>query len=125
MQKYFFIIIIISIFFRAQVKAQDSLNVKTLNGYVKGITYEYKTQNQNLVLNAWYGIPYAQAPLENLRFKRPIPVNNWIGIIDTVFKRSPCKQSSTVGDEDCLFLNIVKPSNSSGNLPVMVITFYN
>ena len=99
---------------------KDELVVKTLNGEVKGTSYSFKIEEQTTVLNAWYGIPYAKAPVGDLRFKRPIPIENWQDILNTTSKKKPCFQSATVGAEDCLYLNIIKPSNVTEKLPVLV-----
>ncbi|MCB9460134.1 MAG: carboxylesterase family protein [Anaerolineaceae bacterium] len=82
-------------------------------------------------LATFLGIPYAQAPVGDLRFRAPEPYPAW----DTPFVADEfgdiCVQTTgafaglggdIVGSEDCLFLNIYTPPNMAGdeNLPVMV-----
>ncbi|XP_046686738.1 esterase FE4-like isoform X2 [Homalodisca vitripennis] len=74
---------------------------------------------------AFQGIPYAQPPVGNLRFRDPQPPIPWQGIKDTVRESPPCPQKhillqDTVGNEDnCLGLNVYTPDFSAAK-PVMV-----
>ena len=43
-------------------------------------------------VDCWYGIPYAQPPLGNLRFRHPRPVDAWEGIKETTKKPNACVQ---------------------------------
>ncbi len=75
------------------------------------------------------GIPYAEPPIDSLRFRKPVPKTFKFPTILEAFRfGSACIQPPTLeitlpGDlksEDCLFLNIFTPTlNSSANLPVM------
>ena len=86
---------------------------------------------------AFQGIPYAAPPLGDLRWKSPQPVTPWQGELDTTAFKSPCIQpekatsgsvsvpsNTTVGSEDCLYLNVWTPATatSSSALPVMVFS---
>jgi hypothetical protein len=138
-----FSILSLQLIFLSSLTFSKELVVNTLNGQVKGTTYDFLIEEQNFFLNAWYntffflifnsislkkffylflryGIPYAQPPVGKLRFKRPNPVDNWQDILDATSKKKPCFQSATVGVEDCLYLNIIKPANISEKLPVLV-----
>jgi carboxylesterase type B len=58
--------------------------------------------------DAFLGIPYAQPPLGDLRFRRPVSMNTtWDGSRDSKEFGSTCYQSSNRTDmsEDCLTLN--------------------
>lgn len=77
---------------------------------------------------AFLGIPYAAPPVGSLRFAPPEPATAWSGTRDARIIGSPCLQSTgTVdgtlaagdGDEDCLFLNIWRPNDRRGDLPVL------
>jgi len=48
---------------------------------------------------------------------------NWSGILDTTKQREQCVQSGGSGIEDCLYLNIHTPANSTGKGPLPVL-FY-
>lgn len=72
---------------------------------------------------AFKGIPYAKAPVEDLRFRNPIPHEGWSGVRDASSHGSHCPNDGIAGigaggDEDCLFLNVYTP-DLSGNLSVM------
>lgn len=75
--------------------------------------------------DAFLGVPYAQPPLGNLRFRRPLALNtSWEGVKEAKKYGSTCMQSNFQGDmsEDCLNLNVVRPSGApKGPLPVFVV----
>nr|AGT95755.1 carboxylesterase A4 [Locusta migratoria] len=78
---------------------------------------------------SFQGVPYAQPPVGQLRFKPPQPPQPWTGTRDATKEGSVAPQlhlitGQYVGDEDCLFLNVYTPKlpETSGGerLPVMV-----
>jgi para-nitrobenzyl esterase len=75
-------------------------------------------------IRSYKGIPYAAAPVGELRWKAPQPAKPWKGI--RVAKSFPpnCPQSALVPgpqSEDCLGLNVWTPARAGGpKLPVMV-----
>ena len=60
------------------------------------------------------GVPYAEAPLGDLRWREPRPVKAWTGVRDATKYGATCaqidarwnKKAADLGSEDCLFLNI-------------------
>ena len=79
-------------------------------------------------LSVWEGIPYAQAPVGNLRWRAPQPLAAWTQERPALQPGAACAQAIHVpgqvqttvrGAEDCLFLNVYAPQNARG-LPVMV-----
>ncbi|XP_055697381.1 juvenile hormone esterase-like [Phlebotomus papatasi] len=79
--------------------------------------------------DAFYGIPYAEPPLGKLRLENPVPHSGWSGYWDASYPRDDCIQSNvslpgqtTSGSEDCLYLNVYRPStwNWKKKLPVVV-----
>jgi len=83
---------------------------------------------------AWLGIPYAQAPVGELRWKAPQVAKQWSTDLEATEYGMPCiqlsgqlsgvdgEQGSVVGSEDCLSLNIWAPKSalsSDKKLPVM------
>ena len=126
----------------------DELVVNTQNGYVRGKAFyldhhlprtsrprSYPFGRKKYRVNAWLGIPYAEKPIENLRFKRPVPVKNWDGVKNATELPNSCYQlpdtvidfwginmwnPNTEMSEDCLYLNIWTPHPKPRNSPVMV-----
>jgi hypothetical protein len=43
-------------------------------------------------LNAWLGIPYAEKPLGNLRFKRPVAIKPWTNVLNATHLPNSCYQ---------------------------------
>jgi para-nitrobenzyl esterase len=102
--------------------AAPSRQVKTASGTVEG--------KEIGTVHAFLGIPYAAPPVGELRWKAPMPAAKWSGIRKATDFGSYCLQGNIYGDmnfrgatgsEDCLFLNIWVPADSSKKkLPVMV-----
>jgi para-nitrobenzyl esterase len=60
------------------------------------------------------GIPFAQAPVGDLRWREPAPVKSWSGVRETTSFGAACAQNSggkmqENSSEDCLFLNVWAP----------------
>lgn len=78
---------------------------------------------------AFKNIPYARAPLGDLRWRAPQPVQPWQGVRDAARLSPDCMQgpfgSPPPGgrhpvSEDCLYLNLWRPAGAANKLPVMV-----
>ena len=93
--------------------------LNSLNGKIQGacynvtVNYCYKPNETNQILT-WLKVPYAQAPINNLRFKNPVPVKSWKNIKDGTTWSKRCIQwdGNKIDDyssENCLFLNIFVP----------------
>lgn len=74
--------------------------------------------------HTWLGIPYAQAPVMDLRWKAPRPPIPWEGRKEMLEYGNPCVQLSILqsgegiyGDEDCLTLNIWAPVIGPTKIP--------
>ncbi len=86
--------------------------------------------------HTWLGIPYAQAPINDLRWRAPRAPEPWREVRPALRAGQPCIQygsalggvgtaGSREGNEDCLTLNIYAPAMTpeevaSASLPVMV-----
>lgn len=75
------------------------------------------------------GIPFAAPPVVAPRWQPPQPVKSWSGVRSARDYSKDCIQEPFPGDaaalgvgfsEDCLTINMWKPTNASGKLPVMV-----
>jgi len=68
-------------------------------------------------VESFLGIPYAAAPVGDLRWRLPRPAPRWPGVRDTISYGAPCAAlASTNGPrseaEDCLFLNVQRPAGT-------------
>jgi para-nitrobenzyl esterase len=93
--------------------------VETTSGLVRGMN---DTEAEACV---WKGIPYAAAPVGELRWKAPKSHPGWSGVREATEFSSQCMQvpnmlaNKRLGfSEDCLYLNIWAPERS-GIFPVM------
>lgn len=73
---------------------------------------------------AWLGIPYAEPPVDALRWRAPQPAKPWKIVRSAVEFSNQCPQldfsGETSGAEDCLYLNVWAPMESKSPKPVMV-----
>lgn len=73
---------------------------------------------------SFYGIPFAQPPVGDLRWRSPVAHGPWAEPLDASAPRSGCPQDALglaqSGAEDCLFLNVHVPDPRPTNAPVMV-----
>jgi para-nitrobenzyl esterase len=75
------------------------------------------------------GIPYAEPPVGDLRWREPVAAKPWNGVRSAVTYGAPCAQPvlgdwnklvAKFGSEDCLYLNVVTPNWPAKQLlPVM------
>ncbi|CAL1694187.1 unnamed protein product [Somion occarium] len=79
-------------------------------------------------MDRWLGIPYAQAPLGDLRFKAPVAITRpsiTVRNASTFGNACPQVPSGSLGaptSEDCLFLNVWRPAGTGvdAKLPVLL-----
>jgi para-nitrobenzyl esterase len=110
----------------ASLSAAD--RVKTANGTVE------TTQPPKAGVRSFKGIPFAQPPVGDLRWREPQPVKNWPGVLKADQFGPRCMQRTGPGadywfrsngmSEDCLYLNVWTPAESGRKkLPVLVYIF--
>lgn len=97
--------------------------VKTVHGILEGVTEEGGVE-------VYKGVPYAQPPLGDLRWREPQPVKDWSGVRRADhFGDRPMQPTlwkdmifrSEKMSEDCLYLNVWVPEGAAGkSLPVVV-----
>jgi para-nitrobenzyl esterase len=118
----FLLVAEITLFAMSSALAADSRPVVAVTGgQVQGATLEKGGA-------VFKGIPFAQPPIGDLRWREPMPVAPWAGVRDATEFGAPCAQTpvlqpavAAVSKEDCLFLNVWTaewPSRSPK--PVMV-----
>lgn len=79
-------------------------------------------------VRAFLGLPYAQPPVGDLRWRPPRPATAWTGVRPATAFAPACPQRgvSMPGEplpatlEDCLYLTVWTPTQSSARLPVIV-----
>lgn len=107
--------------------------LKTKLGILEGV----RSIKFNKDLYTFLSVPYAKAPVAELRFKAPEPIEKWDGVLQATKWPPFCVQQSLtlasgsspvhilsrIMSEDCLYLNIWTPSlkfNKNHKRPVMV-----
>jgi len=100
---------------RAQVAATDPVRVE--GGLISGAIRDGA--------RVYLGVPYAAAPVGDLRWRPPQPVRPWSGIKAATAFSPVCRQTVSwikePQSEDCLYLNIWTPAAPAPHpLPVMV-----
>ena len=106
----------------------------------------FGTYNEDESVRIYCGVPYAKAPVGELRFKEPQDLDNWTGTLDCTsfapramqndrapamdtlidmyamggwhpdYEMHPVQEMS----EDCLYLNLWRPNTDEVNLPILV-----
>ena len=105
-------------------------DLDTLKETSSGQVIGFKHKNNSL---AWFGIPYAEPPIDDLRWRAPKPKIRETEILKATSFADVCFQNRSfvdyseedgnyIGSEDCLYLNIHSPRNltEESNLPVML-----
>ncbi|KAL3282162.1 hypothetical protein HHI36_005357 [Cryptolaemus montrouzieri] len=122
--------ILLSIFFLhiiVIIHGKQNPRVTISDGIVEGKILKTKEGRE---FQAFQGIPFAEPPVGDLRFRSPVPKKPWSMVLDATKPHTVCPQIDTDvhkgvvdGEEDCLFLNVYKPMlhhESTDSLPVMV-----
>nr|XP_034835418.1 venom carboxylesterase-6-like [Maniola hyperantus] len=117
---------------QVEAKSDDfeKVDVKTKYGVLSG-----KVERTFLKKHNYYsfkGIPYAEPPVEKLRFKPPTPHQGWEDPLEAYEEKPTCLQYNTraradepfgiSGSEDCLYISIFTP-NLEGSAPVVVFDY--
>src|ERR1051326_6332413 len=118
------VLLLIVIFLSSVAATRASDVVRTANGVVEGRGI------QPSGVRVFRGIPFAQPPLGELRWREPQAVKNWTGVRPAVDFGPRCMQAVVFDDiryrsngvsEDCLYLNVWTPAKSNQErLPVLV-----
>ena len=115
-------VLFLALHFHAFAQTTPSTLVKVDGGLVEGSLEDR--------LTIYRGIPFVAPPIGDLRWRPPQPVEPWEGVLETREFCAACPQPANMisalftkygMSEDCLYLNLWKPNDSTGEkLPVMV-----
>ncbi|KAF4522636.1 hypothetical protein B566_EDAN011035 [Ephemera danica] len=100
--------------------------VTVLDGQLRGTTMTTLDGNN---FHAFLGIPYAEPPVDNRRFKAPGEPAPWEGIRNATEEGSVCAQVPLMGDtfigsEDCLYLNVYTRQLSETDMELLPVLFW-
>lgn len=103
------------------------LKVRIESGRILG---RYMTSESGKTIRAFMGIPFAEPPVGDLRFRAPVKPAIWTGIRlalqppPVCLHKDPFRRATvTAGQEDCLYLNVYAPKidlEKNKKLAVMV-----
>lgn len=92
----------------------------------KGPLVGLETHDKQLFL----GIPFAQPPVGDLRWKAPQELEEWNDTLEATQRADVCVQGEMaetwhasgafIGNEDCLYLDVYRPNTGETDLPVYV-----
>jgi len=100
--------------------------VKTANGTLQGVT-----ETSGVV--SYKGVPFAQPPVGDLRWKEPRAPKNWTGVRKADHFGPQAMQRYIYSDmqfrsdgksEDCLYLNVWTPPQAKGQKLAVLVYFY-
>ncbi|XP_060064181.1 carboxylesterase 3B-like [Ylistrum balloti] len=112
------------------VSSQSTTVINTPSGSIMGLVNTVLGQD----IAQFRNIPYAKPPTGKLRFKKPVPIEPWQGVLNGTAFGPSCVQEKSLGgaflweglenkmmSEDCLQLNIYTtyPISSADKKPVM------
>lgn len=129
----------------SRVTRSDPLVVETTSGLVRGLSRTVLDHD----VHVFYGIPFAKPPIGPLRFRKPLPIEPWHGVLNATTLPNSCYQEryeyfpgfegeemwnpNTNISEDCLYLNVWVPQklrlrhkgseppvSEKGGMPILV-----
>lgn len=141
--KFYIILLLITL---SACETSQSINLDTNKNKVSIETHRVTNYTEiigtvdSLGIYKWLGIPYAEKPINDLRWRATRELKNYDKKYEAISFAQPCvqfqssltnnglvKPGAVVGSEDCLYLNIYSPAFSKNSilsdnikLPVMV-----
>jgi para-nitrobenzyl esterase len=121
--RYLIILSILCVMSQISAQTLPPPKVEVKNGMLEGL------HNDSLNVNVFLGVPFAEPPVGDLRWKKPQPHASWEGIRPAKEFGPIPMQTNVFGDmiyrtedvsEDCLYLNVWTPKQRKEPLPVLV-----
>ena len=100
----------------ADLAGQSGIVRQTAYGKVSGLLVN---DDQTLL---WRGVPYAKAPVGDLRWAAPQKPDAWTDVRDATEHATLCTQIANgepAGSEDCLSVDVYRPNSEQADLPVL------
>lgn len=66
----------------------DRLVVQTSSGPIRGRSVKVEGRE----VHVFNGVPFAKPPVDNLRFRKPVPAEPWHGVLDATKLPATCVQ---------------------------------
>ncbi|XP_015791225.1 cholinesterase [Tetranychus urticae] len=128
------ILILFVILQQIQLVFNSEHELAITTGLIQGKSVEFR----GVTVKQFLGIPYAEPPLNELRFSKPVPKKPWNGVLKTDQWGNRCLQPIVLGlydgkqtfDEDCLILNVfateaaIKDSKDGSNSKLRPVMFW-
>ena len=113
----------------ALVKSDNNIDppsVRTKLGEIIGTIKTTNVFGDQMEVERYLGVPYAEPPVGDLRFRKPVPKRPFLEPFIAQELGAICYQVMSpikhgyVESEDCLFINLYVPSKRRNNLAVMI-----
>lgn len=128
--KNFFVILTISLWslILMSCNGPSSCSTTTVETETGKICGKEETTNTGKIAEAFLGIPFAEPPVGENRWKAPAPKQSWEGIFSATQFGPICPQNAQTNtlpqSEDCLSINVWTPKErTDAKLPVMVFIY--
>lgn len=109
-----------TLFLTCQILVISALTINTPSGDINGGSVMVEIENQEYTVYTFLGIPYAKPPVNDLRFRRPEPLDTAYNGFSALKISPKCPQTGDLfvdpnsqQSEDCLYLNIYVPARAS------------
>ncbi|XP_030828046.1 cholinesterase 1-like [Strongylocentrotus purpuratus] len=105
------------------ISADPQVTLPGTSTTLSGIYIQYNESgylNVSVIIEAFLGIPFAEPPVGELRFKNPVKMGDLGTSYPADADKSVCPQAGSGKSEDCLYLSVHTSSERPSNAPVMI-----
>ena len=97
---YSSVFLVVSFFLEVtSLQAEDAPLVTTRVGQIKGTVKEINVYGKQMRVFNYFGIPYAEAPVGDLRFRKPVPKRPFTTAFNATRHGSVCLQMTRPQDQ--------------------------